>query len=112
MRFEDIEELLGVYIDSAEEYKLSNDTYYLDIKNFTIMERYTKGNVLNTGSLKVIFNSSFKITHWEYISYNHSETGNENEHIVNEFGITPNYSRSLIIAESMTKGLSSNENKI
>lgn len=107
LRFEDINELLGVFIDDAEEYKLSNDTYFIDIKKFTIMEKYSTGNVLNSGRLRVIFNNCFKITHWEYESYSHVETGNENEHIVNEFGITPTYSRSLIIAESMTKILSS-----
>ncbi len=99
--------LVGVYFENPEEYKINDDKYLLVIKKFTIMEQFGDTFVNTHGKLRILYNSMFLITHYEFTSYSHKEINpkeggsfiesNTTSNVVNEFGITPQLSRSLIV---------------
>ena len=70
------------------------------------MEQITDTIVNTQGKLRILFNKKFLITDYEFTSLNHIEvspktpgTFNSQSNVVNEFGITPQLSRSLIVSK-------------
>jgi hypothetical protein len=63
------------------------------------MEKYSDNFVTTHGSLRILYDSNFKIQIYEFISKQHQEypTKDSNNSLVNEFGITPQFSRILIV---------------
>ena len=105
IKFEDVKEINSIYIDKSIEYKLSNNSYYINISSLVIMEQYHQGTVITNDTLRVIFNSKFKITHYELVSLSHVENSIDQVTLVNELGVSPQFSRSLLIAESISVSL-------
>lgn len=76
------------------------------------MEQYHQGTVITNGTLRVIFNSKFKITHYELVSLSHVENSIDTVPLVNELGVSPQFSRSLLIAESLSVSLKETDHKV
>ena len=103
-KFEENLTLIGVYLENPEEYSISDGKYLVVIPNFTMMEKYTDNLVTTQGSLRIVFDKEFKIQIFELISKEHEEfpTKDANSSLVNEFGITPQFSRTLIVNSYLT----------
>lgn len=98
--------LISVNIEDSEEYLLeASNKYLLKIKNFSKIEKYSDNFVITSGELRVIFDEKFKIEIYEFLSKNHQEIPMKeyNCSLVNDFGITPQFSRTLIISEALTE---------
>ena len=76
------------------------------------MEQYPQGTVIINGTLRAVFNSKFKITHYELISLSHYENSLDSTPLVNELGVSPQFSRSLLIAESLSVSMTDLVNKV
>lgn len=98
--------MIGAFLENCEEYTQSDGKYLLSVPNFNLMEKY-KDNFVNQnfiqvstqGNLRILFDENFKIIIYEFISKEHQEypTKDPNHTVVNEFGITPQFSRTLIV---------------
>ncbi len=90
---------IGAYLENPEEYQTADGKYFLNIPNFTLMEKYSDNFVTTQGSLRILYDEQFKIKIFEFISKEHQEypTKDPNNSLVNEFGITPQFSRTLIV---------------
>lgn len=90
---------IGAYLENPEEYLTAEGKYFLNIPNFTLMEKYSDNFVTTHGSLRILYDEQFKIKIFEFISKEHQEypTKDPNNSLVNEFGITPQFSRTLIV---------------
>jgi hypothetical protein len=98
--------LISVNIEDSEEYTLENSNkYLLKINNFSKIEKYSDNFVITNGELRVIFDENFKIEVYEFLSKSHQEMPMKeyNCSLVNDFGITPQFSRTLIISEALTE---------
>ena len=97
--------LVSVSLENPEEYKTSDGKYLLSIKNFTTIERFCDNLVTTQGVLRILFNEELKIEIFEFLSKSHQENPLKDLRccLVNDFGITPQYSRTLIIAEALTE---------
>lgn len=86
-------------MENPEEYQTADGKYFLNIPNFTLMEKYSDNFVTTQGSLRILYDEQFKIKIFEFISKEHQEypTKDPNNSLVNEFGITPQFSRTLIV---------------
>jgi hypothetical protein len=64
------------------------------------MEKYSDNSVTTNGSLRILYDEEFKIQIFEFISKEHQEypIKDPNNSLVNEFGITPQFSRTLIVS--------------
>lgn len=103
IKYEELNNLIGVYFDNPEEYRVNNNQYLLVINESTIMEQFGDTIINTHGKLRILYNSKFQITHYEFTSFKHEEIqsgkeGSDSTSIVNEFGITPQLSRSLIVS--------------
>ncbi len=63
------------------------------------MEKYSENFVTTHGSLRILYDKYFKIKIYEFLSKEHQEfpTKDPTNSLVNEFGITPQFSRTLIV---------------
>jgi hypothetical protein len=63
------------------------------------MEKYSDNFVTTHGALRILYNEDFKIQIYEFVSKEHQEdpTKDPTNSLVNEFGITPQFSRTLIV---------------
>ena len=97
--------LLSVNLDDPEEYQISENKHLLIINNFSKFEKYSDNLVITNGKLRVLFNFDLKIEIYEFISKNYSQipTKDVSCSLVNDFGITPQFSRTLIISEALTE---------
>jgi hypothetical protein len=98
-KFEENLSFIGAYLESPEEYCVNDGKFLLQIPNFTLMEKYSDNFVTTHGMLRILYDEEFKIKIYEFISKDHQEypTKDPNNSLVNEFGITPQFSRTLIV---------------
>jgi hypothetical protein len=98
-KFDENLAFIGAYLESPEEYVLNDGKYLIVISNFTLMEKYSDNFVTTYGTLRIIYDENFKIQIYEFLSKEHQEypTKDPNNSLVNEFGITPQFSRTLIV---------------
>jgi hypothetical protein len=98
-KFEENLTLTGAYLDSPEEYSVSDGKYLIIVPSFTLMEKYTDNLVTTYGTLRIVYDKDFKIHIFEFVSNEHQEypTKDPSCSLVNEFGITPQFSRTLIV---------------
>ena len=99
-KFEEMSNFIGVYLENVEEYNLSDGCYLIIINNFTIIEQYSDIVISSFGVLRIVYDNSYKIKFYDFCSYKHKESySNNNCSIyINEFGITPFYSRILMVS--------------
>ena len=107
--------LIGVNMDEPSEYLLNGDNedniyfnkYLLKINKFNKIEKYHESFVITNGILTLTFDENLKITNYEFQSLSHKEYRNEEESNdslpLNDFGITPSFSRTLVISEALTE---------
>jgi hypothetical protein len=98
-KFEENLTLIGAYLDSPEEFSLSDGKFLIVVRNFSLMEKYSDNYVNTLGTLRIVYDSNFKIQIFEFVSKEHHElpTKDQGCSLVNEFGITPQFSRTLIV---------------
>ena len=105
-KYEDLNNLIGIYFENPEEFRVNKDQFLLVLKDFTIMEQFADSIINTFGKVRILFNSKFQITHFEFVSTKHNEIfTNQNRksvNCINEYGITPQQSRILIISEAIT----------
>lgn len=98
--------MIGANLENCEEYSQSDGNYLLIIPNFNLIEKYKDNFVLiilqkvsTQGILRILFDQNFKMYIYEFLSKEHQEypTKDPNHSVVNEFGITPQFSRTLIV---------------
>ena len=105
-KFDENVELIATDFQGPEEYSASDGKYLLVINNFSKIEKYSDGLVSTQGMLRVLYDENFKIEIFEFLSKNHQEIPTKKESgasLVNIFGITPQFSRTLIISEALTE---------
>lgn len=78
---------------------MNEEKYLLVVKNFTIMEKYSEEIIVTSGTLRILFDKEFKIQIYEFQSNSHYELVSVEKSNINEFGITPQLSRILIVRE-------------
>jgi hypothetical protein len=89
---------IGAYLESPEEFAVEEEGYLIVISNFILMEKYSDNFVTTHGSLKIFYDLNFKIKVYEFISKGHQEyPTKDHASLVNEFGITPQFSRTLLV---------------
>ena len=110
--------LIGVNLSDPSEYILNpekenpeNIQYLLKINKFSKIEKYQESFVITYGILTVLFDKNLKIMNYEFQSLSHKEYRNEEESNdllpLNDFGITPQFSRTLVISEVLTEMIDS-----
>lgn len=110
--------LIGVNLSDPSEYILNpekenpeNIQYLLKINKFSKIENYQESFVITYGILTVLFDKNLKIMNYEFQSLSHKEYRNEEESndllTLNDFGITPQFSRTLVISEVLTEMIDS-----
>ena len=115
--------LISVNLDEPYEYILNPDKdnefssqYMLVIKKFRKIEQYQKSFVVTDGILTITFDKNFKINNYEFQSLSHKEYPNEDENNdllpLNDFGITPKFSRTLVISEALLEMIDSINNVV
>ena len=103
--------LISANMDSPYEYILAperegeGNRYLLYITKFSKIEKYQQTFVVTNGILTVLFDQNLKIANYEFQSLSHKEYNNEDNNIIalNDFGITPQFSRTLVISEALTE---------
>lgn len=100
-KYEEVVSLVGAYLESPEEYQVNEDKYLLEIKKFTLMEKYGDSMVATHGRLRIVYNKDFEIAMYEFVSNDHQEIPLKEGNLsnINEFGITPQFSRMLIVRD-------------
>ncbi len=100
-KFDENLTFIGAYLESPEEYAINDGNYMIQIANFTLMEKYSDNFVTTHGNLRILYDENFKIKVYEFVSKEHQEypTKDPNNSLVNEFGITPQFSRTLIVRD-------------
>ena len=113
-KYSDNIELISVNLDEPYEYILNSDKendentqYLLKINKFAKIEKYQESFVITNGILTVLFDHNLKINNYEFQSLSHKEYRNDEENNdllpLNDFGITPQFSRTLVISEALTE---------
>ncbi len=99
------------YILNSEKENPENIKYLLKINKFSKIEKYLESFVITYGILTVLFDKNLKIMNYEFQSLSHKEYRNEEESNdllpLNDFGITPQFSRTLVISEALTEMIDS-----
>ncbi len=98
-KFDENLSFIGAYLESPEEYSVNDGKFLIIIQNFTLMEKYSETFVTTHGTLRIIFDENFKIHLYEFESKEHQEypTKDSKSSGLNEFGITPQFSRTLVV---------------
>ena len=95
------------YILNTEKENEENSQYLLKINKFNRIEKYQESFVFTNGILTVLFDNNLKIINYEFQSLSHKEFRNDDENNdlfpLNDFGITPQFSRTLVISEALTE---------
>ena len=95
------------YILNSEKSEEDSSQYLLQIKKFSKIEKYQESIVITNGILTVSFDQNLKINNYEFQSLSHKEYKNDEENNdilpLNDFGITPQFSRTLVISEALTE---------
>ena len=95
------------YILNSEKENEENSQYLLKINKFSKIEKYQESFVITNGILTVLFDRNLKINNYEFQSLSHKEYRNDEENNellpLNDFGITPQFSRTLVISEALTE---------
>ena len=103
--------LISTCLDGPNEYILTpspeeGNRYMLKVNKLTKIEKYGEKFIITNGVLTVIFDKNLKIVNYEFQSLNHKKISNE-ELIdiipLNDFGLTPQFSRTLVISEVLTE---------
>lgn len=100
---EDILEIKDISFRRIEEYS-SILLHYLDAY-LTYIEVYNSNDILlNTCSLRVVFNENYKISHFElnYLSHEYHNIFSYSS-LINEFGLTCSFNRVLVISECVSR---------
>ncbi len=103
--------LISVNIDDPYEYILApekigeGNRYLLLVKKFSKIEKYQESLVITKGILTVSFDQKLKISNYEFQRLSHKEYHNEDNSSLslNDFGITPQFSRTLVISDVLTE---------
>ena len=103
--------LISINFDGTNEYILNplkeeGNRYMLKIDKLSKIEKYGDCFIITDGILTVIFDKAFKIINYEFQSLSHKKMNNEenNDFIsLNDFGLTPQFSRTLVISEVLTE---------
>ena len=104
-KYEENLTLLSVNLDDPEEYQISENKHLLIINNFAKFEKYSDNLVITNGKLRVLFDYDLKIEINKFISKSYTQipTKDVSCSLVNDFGITPQFSRTLIISEALNE---------
>ena len=103
--------LISISLDEPNEYILApsqeeGNRYMLKVNKLIKIEKYDDKYVMTTGVLTVIFDKLLKIVDYEFQSLFHNkmnyDENNENMSL-NDFGLTPQFSRTLVICEVLTE---------
>ena len=103
--------LISISLDEPNEYILSStpeegNRYMLKVNKLVKIEKFEDKYVMTNGILTVIFDKFFKIVEYEFQSLSHKkinyDENNENM-ALNDFGLTPQFSRTLVICEVLTE---------
>ena len=99
------------YILNTEKENEENSQYLLKVNKFSKIEKYQETFVVTNGILTVLFDRNLKINSYEFQSLSHKEYRNDDENNellpLNDFGITPQFSRTLVISEALTEMIGS-----
>ena len=102
--------LISISLDEPHEYILSptkkdGNRYMLKINKLSKVEKKGNNYILTNSILTVIFDKYFKIINYEFQSLSHKKLNNEdnNDKLLNDFGLTPQFSRTLVISEVLTE---------
>ena len=104
--------LVSVCLDGPDEYILSpnnkeeGNRYMLKINKLSKIEKYGDKFTITNGILTVIFDKYLKIVNYEFQSLSHKKINNEDntdDISLNDFGLTPQFSRTLVISEVLTE---------
>jgi hypothetical protein len=104
-KFDENLTLIGTNLDKPEEYVATDGKYLLTVNNFTIIEKYSDNIVTTQGILRILFDQELKIEIYEFLYQKHQEilTKDFTCGLVNDLGITPQFSRTLLISEIITE---------
>ena len=103
--------LISICLDGPNEYILmptpeEGNRYMLKINKLSKIEKYGDNFIMTNGVLTVIFDKNLKILNYEFQSLTHKKiNGDENNDSIslNDFGLTPQFSRTLVISEVLTE---------
>ena len=97
------------YILNSEKSEEDSNQYMLQIKKFSKVEKYQESLVITNGILTVLFDQNLKINNFEFQSLSHKEYRKDENYDLplNDFGITPQFSRTLVISEALTEMIDS-----
>ena len=103
--------LISINLDKPNEYLLTpseedGNRYMLKIDKLSKIEKYGGCLILTEGILTVIFDKNFKILNYEFQSLSHKKISNDENNdflSLNDFGLTPQFSRTLVISEVLTE---------
>ena len=103
--------LISINLDKPNEYLLTpseedGNRYMLKIDKLSKIEKYGGCLILTEGILTVIFDKNFKILNYEFQSLSHKKISNDENNdflSLNDFGLTPQFSRTFVISEVLTE---------
>ena len=110
-KFGENKKIINICLDGVNEYILApikdeGTRYMLKVDKLSIIEKYGECFILNEGVLTVIFDKYLKIINYEFQTSMHKRLNNgENNDLssLNDFGLTPQFSRTLVISEVLTE---------
>ena len=110
-KFGENKKIINICLDGVNEYVLApikdeGNRYMLKVDKLSIIEKYGECFILNEGVLTVIFDKYLKIINYEFQTSMHKRLNNdENNDLssLNDFGLTPQFSRTLVISEVLTE---------
>ena len=109
-KYSDNTSLISVSLDGANEFILNSSKeegikYMLKVNDLSKIEKYGDFFVMTNGILTVIFDKNLKILKYEFQSLSHKIMNNNYNDTtsLNDFGITPQFSRTLVISEVLTE---------
>ena len=113
-KYSDNISLISVNLDGASEFILNSskeegNKYMLKVNDLSKIEKYEDSFILTNGILTVIFDKNLKILDYEFQSVSHKTLNNNNSNenndtsSLNDFGLTPQFSRTLVISEVLTE---------
>ena len=110
-KYTENKKIINICLDGVNEYILAplkdeGTRYMLKVDKLSIIEEYNECFILTEGVLTVIFDKYLKIINYEFQTSMHKRLNNdENNDLssLNDFGLTPQFSRTLVISEVLTE---------
>ena len=110
-KFGENKKIINICLDGVNEYVLApikdeGNRFMLKVDKLSIIEKYGECFILTEGVLTVIFDKYLKIINYEFQTSMHKRLNNdENNDLssLNDFGLTPQFSRTLVISEVLTE---------